>query len=248
MSRSEASQAHATPYLLFMVLLSVFSLVLLAVDVTFTAGASFRSILRGADTALCVLFFADFLVTLFRSRDRRRYLATWGWVDLVSSIPVISVFRLGRVARIARIIRVFRAVRSVRAVVAVIVERRAQSAMLAAALLAIVFVVFGSIAILQVEQVEGANITSPQDAVWWTVVTLTTVGYGDRYPVTAEGRVVATILMVAGLGLFGTLSGFIAAGFLSPANRERESELDAVREEIRQLRHLMETQKSERAE
>ncbi len=243
MSRSEASQARVTPYLLFMLVLSVFSLMLLAVDVTWQAAASFRSILNGADNALCVLFFADFLITLYRSRDRRRYLATWGWVDLISSIPVMSAFRIGRVARIVRIIRVFRAVRSARALVAVVVERRAQSAMLAAALLAIIFVVFGSIAVLQVEQVDGANITSPQDAVWWTVVTLTTVGYGDRYPVTTEGRVVATVLMVAGLGLFGTLSGFVAAGFLSPAKREQESELEAVREEIRQLRRLMEMQR-----
>lgn len=248
MSRPDASAARATPYLLFMLGLSVFSLALLAVDVTWHAGASFRPILDGADTVLCVLFFADFLVTLLRSPDRRRYLATWGWVDLISSIPVLNALRVARVVRIVRIIRVFRAVRSARALIAVVVERRAQSAMLAAALLAILFVVFGSIAVLEVEQVEGANITSPQDAVWWTVVTLTTVGYGDRYPVTPEGRAVAAVLMVAGLGLFGTLSGFVAAGFLSPARREQESELEAVREEIRELRLLIERQRGERRE
>ena len=71
--------------------------------------------------------------------------------------------------------------------------------------------------------------------------TITTVGYGDRFPTTTEGRFVAAILMCAGVGLFGTFSGFLAAWFLAP-EREEESEIAALRQEITSLRQLLETQ------
>ena len=61
-----------------------------------------------------------------------------------------------------------------------------------------------------------ASITSASDALWWVFVTITTVGYGDRYPVTNVGRAVAVLVMIAGVGLFGTLSGFLANQFLAP--------------------------------
>src|SRR3972149_6773059 len=70
--------------------------------------------------------------------------------------------------------------------------------------------------VLHFEDVPEANIKGPEDAVWWAFVTMTTVGYGDRFPVTSEGRLAGALLMVAGVGLFGTFSGFVAAWFLAP--------------------------------
>lgn len=98
-----------------------------------------------------------------------------------------------------------------------ILERRAEAMFLAAALISILMVVFSSVAILQFEaEVPGANIKTAEDAIWWAYATMTTVGYGDRYPVTSGGRIVAATLMTAGVGLFGTWTGFVAAWFLSP--------------------------------
>jgi voltage-gated potassium channel len=74
--------------------------------------------------------------------------------------------------------------------------------------------IFGSIAILQVEQDPNSNIKTAEDSIWWAFVTITTVGYGDKYPVTTEGRIIAAFLMVAGVGLFGTFTGFIASWFM----------------------------------
>jgi len=76
---------------------------------------------------------------------------------------------------------------------------------------------FGALAILSAERyAPDANITSASDAIWWTYVTITTVGYGDHYPVTNGGRIVGILVMTAGVGLFGTLSGFLANAFLTP--------------------------------
>jgi voltage-gated potassium channel len=83
--------------------------------------------------------------------------------------------------------------------------------------------------------VPEANIKTAEDAIWWALTTITTVGYGDRYPVTSEGRVVAGVLMCAGVGLFGLFSGLLAAWFVAPHQQEKREEVEALREEVAQL-------------
>jgi voltage-gated potassium channel len=78
------------------------------------------------------------------------------------------------------------------------VTKRTESAFLAVALVAILLLIGSSISILQVETAPESNIKTADDALWWALSTITTVGYGDRYPVTPEGRFVAGLLMCAG--------------------------------------------------
>ena len=74
-------------------------------------------------------------------------------------------------------------------------------------------VIFGSISILLVENDPASNIKSAEDAIWWALVTVTTVGYGDKFPVTTEGRIIGVALMFVGVGLFGTFTGYVASWF-----------------------------------
>ena len=71
-----------------------------------------------------------------------------------------------------------------------------------------------AIGILQVEKDPNSNIKTAEDALWWAYVTITTVGYGDKYPVTTEGRLIAVVLMTGGVGLFGTFTAYIASWFV----------------------------------
>lgn len=87
-------------------------------------------------------------------------------------------------------------------------------------LIAVLMIIFGSIAILQVEREPNCNIKSAEDAIWWAFVTITTVGYGDKYPITTEGRIIAAFLMITGVGLFGTFTGFVAAWFMGGKRKE----------------------------
>ncbi len=168
-------------YLLFIMTLSVLALGALAVETIFPLDPGTRSILAYADTVICALFFIDFLVMLRRAEDKRRYLLTWGWLDLLSSVPAVSVLRWGRAARIVRIFRVLRGLRAARVLTTFILERPAQSAMLAAALVTITVVAVSAISVLHLEVgADRSNIRTPEDAVWWAVATITTVGYGDR--------------------------------------------------------------------
>ena len=112
--------------------------------------------------------------------------------------------------------------------------------MLAASLVAIMLITFCSIAILHFEAGPDANILSADDALWWAFATITTVGYGDRYPTTGEGRMVAVLLMSAGVGLFGTFSGFLASWFIGEEEQADSAELVAIRIELERVRALLE--------
>lgn len=70
---------------------------------------------------------------------------------------------------------------------------------------------------------EGSNITSFGDAFWWSITSVTTVGYGDRFPVTADGRFVATFLMVIGIGLFSSLTALLAAWVMGEKSAEEKA-------------------------
>ena len=228
------------PYQLFMLVLCIYALGALFAEHFASLDPGTQQILRWSDNVICALFLVDFLVHLARAPDRWRYFRTWGWIDLLSSIPVVDALRVGRAARVVRILRIFRAIRSMRLLVLFILARRAQGAALAAALISLLLVVAGSIAILQLEQAGDANIRTPEDALWWAITTITTVGYGDRYPVTTAGRVVAGLLMTAGVGLFGTFSGFVAHWFLSPGEEKQDDEVKLLRRDIAELRELIE--------
>ena len=92
----------------------------------------------------------------------------------------------------------------------------------------IAFVLIFTIAFIVLKAEQGnphANITTYPNAVWWAFVTITTVGYGDYYPVTGIGRLFAIILMFAGLGIIGVLSSYLASMFVS-LQRRRDKKTD----------------------
>lgn len=225
-------------YELFMLGLCVYVLVALAVMTFLPLNAGVVVILDRVDTGICFIFLADFFGKLALSRDRLGYLK-WGWIDFISSIPMVGPLRWGRFARVVRILRLLRGVRSGKSLVAYILKRRAESAFSAAALTALLTIVFASIAVLHFERSPESNIHTPEDALWWALATVTTVGYGDVYPVTSGGRVIAAITMVAGVGLFGTFTGFVATWFLAPGEEEQEDELETIRGQLEDMRRQL---------
>lgn len=93
-----------------------------------------------------------------------------------------------------------------------------------------------SLAVLDAERnAENATITTFPDALWWTITTMSTVGYGDRYPVTTEGRLVAALLMVGGIALLGVITGTIASWLVEKLRGVEEAELETA-QELRNLR------------
>jgi voltage-gated potassium channel len=196
------------------------------------------SLLQMTDFFICAIFFADFLLLLYLHKNRTRYFLTWGWIDLLSSIPVVNAFRWGRLARLIRIIRVLRALHSGSNILKRLFENRQQLAFVAISVCLLIVLVFGSAAMLVVEETTGSGIKTAEDALWFTLVTITAVGYGDLIPHSELGRLIASFIMVAGVTIFGSFTALIASFLISseaPAERAA-TESSEILKELQQLR------------
>jgi voltage-gated potassium channel len=227
---SREERPLSAPYLVFTLVLSLLALLALLIQRTASLSPDERVLLEWFDFAVCGVFFADFVYNLARSRERWRYLRTWGWLDLLSSIPVAGAFR---------IVRLLRALRAARVLAQALTLRRAGSSLVTASLFGVVVLILASVAILQVEQGEGTSIHTAEDALWWSITTMTTVGYGDLYPVTTEGRLVGAGLMIVGVGLVGVLTAFLASLFVKADETATLRELSELRREVGELKEML---------
>jgi len=233
------------PFQLIILTLSLFVLGLMVVELTFDLPDETSRVLRWIDNVVCGLFFVDFIVRFRRAESKLQFMK-WGWIDLLASIPEVEALRWGRLFRVLRILRMMRAVKSLRLIFDMLfTHNRASGGVASVLTIAFLVLSLASVGILLVERVPEANIKNAEDAVWWSITTVTTVGYGDRYPVTLGGRLIASALMFTGVGLFGTLSGVIASFFLGEKKKADEdavtnaallAKLDALQKDIDGLR------------
>jgi len=224
-------------YQLFILALSVISIALIAVEVLAPVTPEVSRVIGIVDTFICAVFFFDFTQCLIRAPNRKQYMLRYGWLDLLACIPSVEPLRAGRALRATRIIRLLRGLKSSRVLVSYFVAHKAISAFWTAILAGIVSLTFASIAILHVEGPHG-TISTAGDALWWSIVTSTTVGYGDLYPTTMEGRLIGAMLMIIGVAILGVLTASIASMLVQ---REEPSltEITALRSEIAELRELL---------
>ncbi|CAN5489454.1 hypothetical protein BH10ACT3_BH10ACT3_00380 [soil metagenome] len=153
------------------------------------------------------IFLADFSVRLARSSDRAAF-PRKNWPDLIALIP-FEIFRPFRTIRLLRLVRLFRAFRLFERVGDPVRGVLRQNGLRYVLGFVFVLIVAGGTAAWMIED----RITTFGDGVWWALVTTTTVGYGDIAPEDAGGRVIATILMLAGIGTLGMITGSIATYF-----------------------------------
>jgi voltage-gated potassium channel len=178
-----------------------------------------RDLVEGLLTGTWVIFGVDYVVRIVLARDRRRFVRTH-LLDL--AILLLPMLRQLRALRVITVISVLnRQLRN---------DVRGQVVAYVVGTVALVGFV-ASLAVLDAERTApDASITTFGEAVWWTITTISTVGYGDRYPVTVEGRIVAGTLMVAGIALLGVVTASIASWFVENLRRTAED----VGEEIEQ--------------
>lgn len=238
-SHPQEADSPGLGYQIVVLLLSMSALALTAAMALVDARSAVGQLLEYADLTVCVVFLLDFVVSLAYAPNKMRYLMTWGWLDAVSAIPAIDFARWGRAARIFRVLRVLRAIRATRVVASLAVRYRARNAFLAAALVLMLMVFTCSVGALHFEGDAGGNIRTAPDALWWAISTVTTVGYGDLYPVTWEGRLIATLLMLTGVGVFSSLAGAMSSLFLAPTVSNENCELQRLSVEVASLRDML---------
>jgi len=219
---------HSNSYEIFILVLTVMSLAVMVLLLLPLAPAELDT-LRVYDNLFCFIFLADFAMNLSGSHPRSEYFVRRrGYIDLLGSIPSFGFFpalgllRLFRLFRLARISRMLRGQKK-KELISDIVHNRSRYATFITLLLAMIVLVTSSLLVLQFEsRSPDANITTGADALWWAIVTITTVGYGDYYPVTELGRIVAVFVMFAGVGIIGALASILASLLVSPAPAEVE--------------------------
>ena len=195
-----------------MSILSILNLVFM----TFVDDKNLDYVLLIMNGLLSLILFIDFCVRFKTAESRSDYFfRNFGWADLLASVPVAQF----KVLRVFRLIRVYRLLKEygVRNIGRSLRAERAGSALLSLLFVAILVLEFGSLGMLAIEDdAPGANIVNASDALWYVVATISTVGYGDQFPVTNPGRILGTFIIVVGVGIFGTLTGYLANLFLGP--------------------------------
>ena len=213
---TDAAESAAEPmidnigYEVFIAALSILSIVNL-VFIFAVRDESLDFVLQFMNLVLSVILFFDFLYRLRKAPVKGQYFwREFGWADLGASLPLpqLKILRVFRLIKVWRLFSLYGAKRLLTA----LVKERAETALFLLLLIAVLVLEFGSLAMLRIEQtVDGANIVSASDALWYVLVTISTVGYGDLAPKTALGKLLASMVMLLGYGILAVPTGIVTA-------------------------------------
>ena len=202
-------QMEATAYDVFISVVAIASIAIVTLLFFADPKSEEAKLLDHFDTFFCLAFFLDYLRQIYRAENKMRYIFGWGLFDLASSIPAYGVLRHLRIIRILRILRILR---SLRILVQVFRGDLVGATIVSSMTITLGGIILACFGVLHYEsEVVTSNIKTADDVVWWAFVTTSTVGYGDYYPVTGPGRILAAVVMLLGIGLFATLAGAVAS-------------------------------------
>lgn len=202
-------------YPLFMVLVTLLALTITAAYYLLPLPATADQVLYIVDNLVALVLLFDFFVHLFAARQRGRRAIWRAWFNILGALPGLPALRLARIPSLILMLRELQDTTPLKARQ----RRAAASGRKHAADRGV-----GGVACRDRRQRpdrdgRGAggdrNIKSGEDAVWWSIVTVATVGYGDRFPVTAMGRLIGAAMIVMGVSLFSVLTSYIATQFMA---------------------------------
>lgn len=240
MKIDEELRQKLNPWDWLVLVVAVVSLLLVLLETFLRIPPNLLPLLRQIDILSCFVFLADIIVRWRREKWAASFWR-WGWIDLLASIPFDPAFRSLQAIRIYRFVRLIRVLKKLNTLTT---GTSLNEKLLALPGIALVMVFFSTMLMVEVERgAPNATIKTGGDALWWALTTVTTVGYGDMYPVTTEGRIIAAVLMLIGIALFGAMSAIVTSKLILPKetrdHEELRHEIRALHAEIRELRrHL----------
>ncbi|RSD32085.1 potassium channel family protein [Vibrio pectenicida] len=201
------------PMSLLSLVLSFMALFVISALLFFPLKEPTRQVLISLDFVICSIFLLQLTIDWIRSANRLQYIKRH-WIDFIASIPMVEPLRFARLFHILRVILV---IRSSRSLVKQLMINRRETTLASILLLMVILLTIGSSIMLFLESKSpDANIQTGGDAIWWALVTISTVGYGDHFPVTNAGKILASGLIICGVGIFGMISGLITSLITSP--------------------------------
>ena len=204
--------------LLLVILLSILLVMLESIE---SIGTKYAYILDVAEWVITILFSIEYLARIISVKKPKTYIFSfYGIIDLLSTIPkYISLFVLGTHSLVAlralRLLRIFRILKLTRFIGEsanfgkALKRSRAKIAVFITFVI-VLCIILGTVMYL-VESNEGSGFTSIPRSVYWAIVTLTTVGYGDIAPITALGQFIASLIMILGYGIIAIPTGIVTS-------------------------------------
>ena len=242
MIQEENSQNNKSfSYELFILAISILAIINILI-IFLTIDPNMDMVLIIVNFALSLILLVDFFYRLFTAPNKVSYLISdFGWLDFLGSLPVfwMPIFRLLRIIRVLRFFQqtgAFDLMRDLR-------HHPASSIFAAVSFLVLLVIQIGSYLIIGAEaRSANANIDHPLDALWWALVTVTTVGYGDKYPTTNLGRVIGGLVILIGVVMFSVLTSFFTNKFQARGQADSEQLLTAAKKDLQEIHKLLERQ------
>ncbi len=224
---TDSYQRNRNPlFHILMLALSVYVLVTLSAEAFFVKDPEIRQVMQKIDLIICILFFLDFLYLFFTSPDKKRYMR-WGWLDLISSIPLVDPLRWGRVARIVRIVRVLRALKSLKIVYEHLKASPFETLTLMTFLVVFFSFSFGATLILDFERDYDSELKHASDALWWSLLSILNAKVNMPMPISNAGVLTGVFLNKIGILLFAYINGMIISWIVQNRDgRAEHSEVD----------------------
>ncbi len=202
-------------YQIFIIIVTVMALAVTALFYLAPIPEQAREVLFFVNYIASFILLFDVAVRFWRAPNKLKYVLPLGLLDFVGSLPGLPYLRLLRIPSLILSVRRLRNTTSEELLV-VARSQLAESTLLMGIAVAFLVATAGGMAIVMVEApAEGSNIKTGADALWYAIVTISTVGYGDRFPVTLGGRIIGSGMIVVGVGIFSVLTGFISTKFLA---------------------------------
>lgn len=220
-------------YNIIMATLSIIVAINLVVQLSKNLSYEAQKTLLLIDNTIWIIFVIDYFVRLYKSKNKKKFIKR-NIIDLASIIPFNSIFvvfralniiKIGRIANLAEIIKILRIISVSGRLKRNFDEFIKTNNFNYTLIIVFIIILVGSVTISIVEKIDIG------DAVWWSIVTVTTVGYGDIYPVTPMGRFVASILMILGIGFISSLTSTLSTYFIKKEkNNDKLKKVELVDE------------------
>ena len=200
--------------------MTVFVIFSLVLQETIPMNPEMTRLLMWMDNVCCVIFLAEWLYRFLHTPQKARFV-THNFIDLLASFPIGWLPGL-KAVRLVRLFQLVRIAGSVNRFVTYCKSNSIQTARFAFFILFVQLMMTGPLLILFFEYERG-SINTAENAMWWTYCTVTTIGYGDLYPVTTGGRIFTVFVSLGGIGMFGILSTLLI-NYVINLNNEKNSD------------------------
>lgn len=249
-------------YEIFISFLALTTVSLNILDILEKINLESNSILKNIDTCILLFFVVEYFFRFFRATSKRIFIRE-NILDLIAIIPFNSIFKILRLAKLLKIVRITK-LSKLAGLIKLIsflekLNKRLNRFLKTNNFIYMIYTCFflifmGATGIYVLEK--GMTVNTYMDAIWWSFVTATTVGYGDVSPVTGLGRLIAAILMITGIGTIGMFTGTIATFFIKIEEKKFEknehfldvheySLTENEKEEVIKYIHFLKSQRNE---